>query len=99
MFAGLAINCLAIEIVDEFIMPIKVNDHLTKRELECLAGLASGMSFAGIATWLKISVPTVALHLSNARRRLGAHTREQAVAIAVKRNLVTVNVPDSKRVI
>lgn len=63
---------------------------LTKRELQCLEGLANGLNNAGIARKLKISVPTVAFHLANARSKLKASTREQAVALAVRFNLIDV---------
>jgi DNA-binding CsgD family transcriptional regulator len=64
---------------------------LTKRELQCLEGLALGLSNSDIAKQLGISLPTVALHLSNARRKLEAKTREQAIAIAVSRKMITLN--------
>lgn len=71
------------------------SDRLTQREAQCLQALASGLSNSGIAKQLKISLPTVALHLCNARRKLGAQTREQAVALAVKRGLVSIDpLPD-----
>ena len=57
---------------------------LTAREVECLSGLAEGLKYSEISKLLEISEPTVALHVSNARRKLGAATREQAVAIAVR---------------
>jgi DNA-binding CsgD family transcriptional regulator len=43
---------------------------------------------AGIAACMQVTLPTVALHLINARKKLGAQTREQAVAQAVKRGLI-----------
>jgi DNA-binding CsgD family transcriptional regulator len=61
---------------------------LTQRELQCMEGLASGLSNSDIAKQLQISLATVALHLGNARRKLGAKTREQAVALAVKQGFV-----------
>lgn len=61
---------------------------LTKREVQCLEGLACGLSNAGIAKSLHISLATVALHITNARCKLGAKTREQAVAEAVHRDLI-----------
>lgn len=64
------------------------NAYLTKREVQCLEGLASGLSNAGIAKHLHISLATVALHITNARSKLGAKTREQAVAEAVHRDLI-----------
>lgn len=62
---------------------------LTHREVQCLEALACGLSNDGIAKHLQISGPTVALHLCNARRKLGAKTREQAVALAVQQGLVS----------
>ena len=56
-------------------------DVLTQRERECLELLAQGLTNAGIASKLGVALPTVAMHLASARRRLGAHTREEAVAI------------------
>jgi DNA-binding CsgD family transcriptional regulator len=70
---------------------------LTLREIQCLQGLAQGMSNRDIAEHLAITLPTVALHIANARRRLGAQTREQAVAIAVARHMVEadIGIPNS----
>jgi DNA-binding NarL/FixJ family response regulator len=62
--------------------------HLTRREAECLEGLARGLTNAGIAERLHVAMPTVAMHLFNARKKLGAETREQDVAQAVKRGLI-----------
>lgn len=61
---------------------------LTAREMECLTALTEGLTSEGIARRLSISVPTVTMHLTNARRKLHAATREQAVAIALRTGLV-----------
>ncbi len=61
---------------------------LTRREKECLTRLARGYRTAKIAADLRISAPTVEFHLKNARQKLNAATREQAVALAVHRSLV-----------
>ncbi|MEO1542560.1 MAG: helix-turn-helix transcriptional regulator [Pseudomonadota bacterium] len=61
---------------------------LTKRETQCLQALADGLDNAGIAKTLGIRVPTVAMHIANARRKLGALTRIQAVAKAVGTGLI-----------
>ncbi len=61
---------------------------LTSRETECLDRLARGLRNAEIASQLHITGPTVALHLANARKKLGARTREEAVALAVKFRLI-----------
>lgn len=54
--------------------------HLSNRERDCLAFLADGRRDKEIADRLDISEATVRFHLDNARRKLGARTRAQAVA-------------------
>lgn len=61
---------------------------LSMREHDCLAYLAAGMKNQQIAEQLGIKPVTVELHLSRARSRLGAKTREHALAIALHRNLL-----------
>ena len=56
---------------------------LTPRERECLQFVASGLRVAEIAHRLALSSKTVDLHLTNARKRLGARTRDEAVARAL----------------
>src|SRR5215217_8194478 len=57
-------------------------EPLTERELEVLRLIASGKSNRRIATELFISVGTVKTHLNNLYRKLGAHSRTQALARA-----------------
>lgn len=56
---------------------------LTSRERECLLLLAKGFRTARIAEHMSIQAVTVDLHLRNARAKLGARTREQALATAI----------------
>ena len=56
---------------------------LAKREAECLELLTSGNKNEVIAQKMGITVHTVQLHLSSAKRKLGAATREQALAKAL----------------
>ncbi|MGL4395516.1 MAG: response regulator transcription factor [Hyphomicrobium sp.] len=63
---------------------------LTKREIECLQLLALGQSNIGIADNLGIKSPTVAMHLANCRSKLGAVSREHAVAIGISRGIISV---------
>ena len=56
---------------------------LTQRERECLSLLAEGKMTAGIAENLGIAEVTVNKHFMQAKKRLGASTREQALAIAM----------------
>ncbi|EAV41041.1 transcriptional regulator, LuxR family protein [Stappia aggregata IAM 12614] len=62
--------------------PEAVRASLTPRELECLSLIASGLRVKAIAAELGIQPVTVELHLGNARKKLGAATREHAVALA-----------------
>ncbi len=62
--------------------------RLSAREHDCLAYLAAGMKCQQIADALGIKPVTVELHLRRARERLGARTREQALAIALSANLL-----------
>jgi len=61
---------------------------LTPREHEVLENLAEGLSTQDIATVLKISVPTVRNHVEHVLRKLHAHTRLEAVAVARRLGLL-----------
>ena len=59
----------------------------TQRELEVLRLVSSGMNVADIGDELHLSVHTVLNHIRNARRKLGARTRMDAVLTAMRRGL------------
>lgn len=63
-------------------------DVLSPRETEVISLLAKGMRTGQIGECLGIRCVTVDLHIRNARKKLNAATREQAVAIAVARDIV-----------
>ena len=63
---------------------------LTEREREALGLLADGHRNDRIAHRMSISVSTVEMHMANARRKLGARTREQALVEAIRRGLIRV---------
>jgi DNA-binding CsgD family transcriptional regulator len=63
---------------------------LSRREAEVLTLLAGGMLNARIADTMGISEATVAKHLISARRKLGARTREQALARAIRARHIAV---------
>ena len=61
---------------------------LTEREQEILGLLARGLSNADIAGQLTLSVHTVRNHVANLSAKLGAHSKLEALAIAVRDGLV-----------
>ncbi len=64
------------------------SDELTEREREVLALLAAGLSNAAIAQQLTVSVHTVRNHVANLSAKLGAHSKLEALAIAVREGLL-----------
>ena len=56
---------------------------LSRRERDCLAFLAEGYTDHEIAGRLGVADSTVITHVQNARRKLGARNRTQAVALAI----------------
>jgi DNA-binding NarL/FixJ family response regulator len=66
----------------------KPGGSLTKRELEVLKLLAEGLQHEEIGRRLGISSETVRTHLRKASDRLGATTRTQAVATALRLGLI-----------
>lgn len=58
------------------------------REREVLGLLAAGATDPQIAEMLELSPATVQTHVRNAKAKLGARTRAQAVAIALSRGLI-----------
>jgi DNA-binding CsgD family transcriptional regulator len=75
---------LAAHVIDQRILALAA----FPRERECMTWLAIGLRYDRIAERLGIARPTVELHLLNARRKLGAKTREQALAKAVALGLL-----------
>lgn len=58
------------------------------REREVLQAVAAGETSKAISENLRISEPTVKWHVAKALRKLGAHSRSEAVAIAVARGYI-----------
>ena len=64
--------------------------RLSSREADVLRWLALGLNTEGIALKMNLAPVTVTKHLAGARRRLNAKTREQALAIALTRGLISL---------
>lgn len=68
-----------------------VAEPLTPRELEVLHLLAGGATTAAAAAALNISTATLRAHVQAVLRKLGAHSRLEAVAEAARLGLVTLD--------
>jgi DNA-binding NarL/FixJ family response regulator len=66
----------------------KKRSPLTPREQEVLSLLAGGVSASDIASQLHITPKTTSTHIEHILAKLGAHSRAQAVAYALRDNLV-----------
>lgn len=64
------------------------HNDLTEREREVLGLLAEGLSNAGIAERLTVSIHTVRNHVANLSAKLGAHSKLEALSIAVREGLL-----------
>jgi two-component system, NarL family, response regulator DevR len=63
-------------------------DELTDREREVLALVAQGLPNAAIAARLVVSVHTVRNHIASLSAKLGAHSKLEALSIAVRQGML-----------
>ncbi|RAI01811.1 hypothetical protein DLJ53_10420 [Acuticoccus sediminis] len=63
---------------------LRTNAALSDREKEALSWFARGLQTARVADKMGIADVTVNKHVASARRKLGARTRDQALALAVR---------------
>jgi LuxR family maltose regulon positive regulatory protein len=68
---------------------LEAEDPLTPRETAVLATLLEHPSHAAIAARLNVSVNTVKSQLRSVYRKLGVKTRDEAIALALERHLLT----------
>jgi two-component system, NarL family, response regulator DevR len=67
---------------------VKRHEDLTDREREVLVLLAEGLTNVAIAERLVVSVHTVRNHVANLSSKLGAHSKLEALSIAVRDGLL-----------
>jgi PAS domain S-box-containing protein len=65
-----------------------IGDVLTRRELEILRMIATGVSTKDAADKLHVSPATVRNHVQNILGKLGAHSRLEAVAMATRQRML-----------
>lgn len=68
--------------------PVANRPHLSPREIETLEWFASGLRTAEVAWRMNISERMVNEHVKQARKKLDAKTREQAIARAIMVGLI-----------
>ena len=78
----------ATQVLVQGIKEPKVNFDLTGREKDILALMVEGLPNDEIAIRLVVSQSTVKFHVSNILGKLGCTSRTEAVALALKNNLV-----------
>jgi DNA-binding NarL/FixJ family response regulator len=79
---------LAVPVSDGLAIAADSNRPLTRRQIEILRLLADGLSTQGISSELGIAVETVRNHIRALLRRLGVHSRLEAVAEARRQGLL-----------
>jgi two-component system, NarL family, response regulator LiaR len=90
--ANMGTSTLAPEAADALVhaisSPVEERAGLTRRERDVLSLMIDGLTNAEIAERLVVSLSTVKTHVSSIIAKLGASTRTEAAAIAVREHLV-----------
>jgi DNA-binding CsgD family transcriptional regulator len=89
IFGHLFFEMFAANIITERVRPRSHGAPLSPREHTCLGIAARGLTGEDIAVKLGISPRTVQFHFDSIRSKLGAATRQEAVAKAVHAGLLT----------
>jgi DNA-binding CsgD family transcriptional regulator len=69
---------------------VRNNVHITRRELEALALIGTGLNNSMVAERMGVSVNTVRNHMWNLMQKLGATSRAHAVVLAVENGIIEV---------
>jgi two-component system NarL family response regulator len=69
---------------------MNTNPRLSPRQQELLRHLITGLTLKEAALQMCVSVNTTKRYMKDIRERLGAQTKEQAVALAVSGGLVAI---------
>jgi DNA-binding CsgD family transcriptional regulator len=86
---GGAVSLLAHAVHELLASVARLQDaDLSTREADCLRYLGMGLRTKEIAHRMSVAPVTVEYHFTNARKKLGARTREQALAQALRSGLI-----------
>ncbi|MBZ0283822.1 MAG: response regulator transcription factor [Anaerolineae bacterium] len=69
-------------------LSLQTNTGLSPRELEIIKLISRGMSYNQVANSLTISLSTVKFHIGNILAKLGVETRNEAIVVAAKNNII-----------
>lgn len=72
-----------------------MNSILSPHQLQVVALLANGKNTKEIILIMQVTRRTIGKYIADARRRMGAETREHLVALAVASRMVCVEVVNS----
>ena len=75
-------------LIEATISPPRLGHDLTPRERDVLTHMAQGLTNAEIGLQLKIKPSTVKNHISNIIQKMGASSRTEVVALAIRHKLV-----------
>jgi DNA-binding NarL/FixJ family response regulator len=89
LFMGASVAAMRLQkLIDPFIKRLGKGAALTPRELAVLRLLSNGKRVREIAKFLALGEETVRSHVENAQTKLGVHDRTQAVAQALRLQLI-----------
>lgn len=77
--------------------PLLPSAPLSPREVQVLSAMASGATQQAIADTLCMSTQTVRTHVQNAMAKLGAHSRQEALALAAEHGWLRNTTPHEDR--
>jgi DNA-binding NarL/FixJ family response regulator len=96
--AGLVDAIRRVAIGEQFISPSiahhlasRIASHLSSREMEVLALIATGKSNKEIGAVLNVAEATVKVHVTNILSKLNASDRTQAIVTAMKRGIIQLD--------
>jgi DNA-binding NarL/FixJ family response regulator len=91
VFEGLVISDPSLEPPSGELLDVdEMEERLTPRELEVLGLIAEGLPNKAIAARLSIRESTVKDHVNSLLDKLGAHSRTEAVTLALRRGLIAI---------
>lgn len=88
LFAHFFEEALVATVIDQKLRPMTHGAPISRRERQCLALAANGQTGDDIAYKLGITARTVQFHFDSIRSKLGAASRQEAIAKAVQAGIV-----------